>query len=173
MTFTFIRGGSYPEGRQGLFKSDGLGIPCGGRKLFSSIVPSQFCSGWVARRSVKLALIYLFGTHFLQHVDMGIFDLINLEGRVSRYETDTFLPKWKVTRKLIEEIAESPDPPPRPKPVKMKVNRYLCDIRARTHAPFLHWTACAEQCFQILLAQRLGPLYVLINHRKMAPGILS
>lgn len=61
----------------------------------------------------------------LQHVDLGIFDLINLEGRVSRYETDTFLPKWKVTRKLIEEIAESPDPPPRPKPVKMKVNRYL------------------------------------------------
>ncbi|KAF7238749.1 Helicase domino, partial [Varanus komodoensis] len=58
-----------------------------------------------------------------KHVDLGIFDLINLEGRVSRYETDTFLPKWKVTRKLIEEIAESPDPPPRPKPVKMKVNR--------------------------------------------------
>lgn len=58
-------------------------------------------------------------------MDLGIFDLINLEGRVSRYETDTFLPKWKVTRKLIEEIAESPDPPPRPKPVKMKVNRYL------------------------------------------------
>lgn len=58
-------------------------------------------------------------------MDLGIFDLINLEGSVSRYETDTFLPKWKVTRKMIEEIAESPDPPPRPKPVKMKVNRYL------------------------------------------------
>ncbi|KAG8140638.1 hypothetical protein E2320_003346 [Naja naja] len=60
-----------------------------------------------------------------KNVDFGIFDLINLEGSVSRYETDTFLPKWKVTRKMIEEIAESPDPPPRPKPVKMKVNRML------------------------------------------------
>ncbi|XP_039620982.1 helicase SRCAP isoform X2 [Polypterus senegalus] len=59
----------------------------------------------------------------MKRVDLGIFDLINLEPRVSRYETDVFLPRKKVTRRLIEEIVDSPDPPPRPKPVKMKVNR--------------------------------------------------
>ncbi|XP_028670800.1 helicase SRCAP isoform X3 [Erpetoichthys calabaricus] len=59
----------------------------------------------------------------MKRVDLGIFDLINLEPRVSHYETDVFLPRKKVTRRLIEEIVDSPDPPPRPKPVKMKVNR--------------------------------------------------
>ncbi|RXM34711.1 Mitogen-activated protein kinase kinase kinase kinase 3 [Acipenser ruthenus] len=43
---------------------------------------------------------------------------------VSLYEADVFLPRRKVTRQLIEEIMDSPAPPPRPKPVKMKVNRY-------------------------------------------------
>ncbi|XP_043536019.1 helicase SRCAP isoform X2 [Chiloscyllium plagiosum] len=56
-------------------------------------------------------------------VDLSIFDLINIEGRLSRYESEVFLPKHTVTKKLIEEIADAPDPPPRPKPVRMKVNR--------------------------------------------------
>lgn len=60
-----------------------------------------------------------------QQIDMGRFDLIGLEGRVSRYEADTFLPRHRLSRRILLEIATAPDPPPRPKPVKMKVNRYM------------------------------------------------
>ncbi|KAL1789317.1 helicase SRCAP isoform X1 [Sigmodon hispidus] len=63
--------------------------------------------------------------HPLQRIDMGRFDLIGLEGRVSRYETDTFLPRHRLSRRILLEVATAPDPPPRPKPVKMKVNRML------------------------------------------------
>ncbi|XP_052053936.1 helicase SRCAP isoform X2 [Apodemus sylvaticus] len=63
--------------------------------------------------------------HPLQRIDMGRFDLIGLEGRVSRYEADTFLPRHRLSRRILLEIATAPDPPPRPKPVKMKVNRML------------------------------------------------
>nr|XP_034991115.1 helicase SRCAP isoform X3 [Zootoca vivipara] len=87
-------------------------------------IHSPFITEGICFNTASLILHALDNDPF-KHADLGIFDLINLEGRVSRYETDTFLPKWKVTRKLIEEIAESPDPPPRPKPVKMKVNRML------------------------------------------------
>lgn len=61
---------------------------------------------------------------FCQRIDMGRFDLIGLEGRVSRYEADTFLPGHRLSRRVLLEVATAPDPPPRPKPVKMKVNRY-------------------------------------------------
>ncbi|XP_039186431.1 helicase SRCAP isoform X1 [Crotalus tigris] len=87
-------------------------------------IHSPFITEGICFRTASLVL-HALGCDPLKNVDLGIFDLINLEGSVSRYETDTFLPKWKVTRKMIEEIAESPDPPPRPKPVKMKVNRML------------------------------------------------
>lgn len=63
--------------------------------------------------------------HPLQRIDMGQFDLIGLEGRVSRYEVDTFLPRHRLSRRVLLEVATAPDPPPRPKPVKMKVNRML------------------------------------------------
>ena len=66
-------------------------------------------------------LLYYF---LCQRIDMGRFDLIGLEGRVSRYEADTFLPQHRLSRRLLLEVATAPDPPPRPKPVKMKVNRY-------------------------------------------------
>ncbi|TRY55147.1 hypothetical protein DNTS_032642 [Danionella cerebrum] len=55
-----------------------------------------------------------------ERCDLSIFDLVGLERRVSRYQADVYLPQRKVTRQLIEEIMESPDPPPRPKPVRMK-----------------------------------------------------
>ncbi|KAJ8364857.1 hypothetical protein SKAU_G00136880 [Synaphobranchus kaupii] len=55
--------------------------------------------------------------------DLSMFDLVDLEGRVSRYQADVFLPHRKVTPRLVQEIMDSPDPPPRPKPVRMKVNR--------------------------------------------------
>ncbi|XP_025765778.1 helicase SRCAP isoform X1 [Oreochromis niloticus] len=59
----------------------------------------------------------------LKRCDVSMFDLIGLESRVSRYQADVFLPRYKVSRQLIQEIMESPEPPPRPKPVRMKVNR--------------------------------------------------
>ncbi|KAK1793946.1 hypothetical protein P4O66_010859, partial [Electrophorus voltai] len=59
----------------------------------------------------------------LQRCDLSMFDLVGLEGRASRYQADVYLPRRKVTRQLIQEIMESPEPPPRPKPVRMKVNR--------------------------------------------------
>lgn len=59
-----------------------------------------------------------------QRCDLSMFDLVGLESRRSRYQADIFLPRYKVSRQLIQEIVECPEPPPRPKPVRMKVNRY-------------------------------------------------
>uniref|UniRef100_A0A8P4KN71 Helicase SRCAP n=1 Tax=Dicentrarchus labrax TaxID=13489 RepID=A0A8P4KN71_DICLA len=59
----------------------------------------------------------------LKRCDLSMFDLVGLESRVSRYQADVFLQRYKVSRQLIQEIVESPEPPPRPKPVRMKVNR--------------------------------------------------
>ncbi|XP_030195766.1 helicase SRCAP isoform X2 [Gadus morhua] len=61
----------------------------------------------------------------LKRCDLSMFDLLGLEGRVSRYRADVFMPRHKVGRQLIQEIMEPPEPPPRPKPVRMKVNRTL------------------------------------------------
>ncbi|KAM7381183.1 hypothetical protein PAMA_012161 [Pampus argenteus] len=59
----------------------------------------------------------------LKRCDLSMFDLVGLESTVTRYQADVFLPRHKVSRQLIQEIMESPEPPPRPKPVRMKVNR--------------------------------------------------
>ncbi|XP_068592924.1 helicase SRCAP isoform X2 [Cebidichthys violaceus] len=59
----------------------------------------------------------------LKRCDLSMFDLVGLESRVSRYQADVFLPRHKVSRQLIQEVLESPEPPPRPRPVRMKVNR--------------------------------------------------
>uniref|UniRef100_A0A674NRX3 E1A binding protein p400 n=1 Tax=Takifugu rubripes TaxID=31033 RepID=A0A674NRX3_TAKRU len=52
--------------------------------------------------------------------NISIFDLINNENRLTRYQTDVAVPKLKVTRQLIEEIYSAPDPPPPPKPCPIK-----------------------------------------------------
>ncbi|XP_034073423.1 helicase SRCAP isoform X2 [Gymnodraco acuticeps] len=59
----------------------------------------------------------------LKRCDLSMFDLVGLESRVSRYQADIFLPRHKVNRQLIQEVMDYPEPPPRPKPVRMKVNR--------------------------------------------------
>ncbi|XP_007572801.1 helicase SRCAP isoform X2 [Poecilia formosa] len=59
----------------------------------------------------------------LKRCDLSAFDLVGLEHHVTRYQADIFLPRHRVSRQLIQEITESPEPPPRPKPVRMKVNR--------------------------------------------------
>nr|XP_057924482.1 uncharacterized protein srcap isoform X2 [Doryrhamphus excisus] len=61
----------------------------------------------------------------LKRCDLSIFDLIGLEGRVTRYQADVFAPNHKVGRQLIQEVVESPAPPPRPKQIRMKVNRFF------------------------------------------------
>ncbi|XP_028287461.1 helicase SRCAP isoform X2 [Parambassis ranga] len=59
----------------------------------------------------------------LRCCDLSVFNLVGLESHMSRYQADNFLPRYKVSRQLIQEIMESPEPLPRPKPVRMKVNR--------------------------------------------------
>ncbi|XP_076007895.1 uncharacterized protein srcap [Genypterus blacodes] len=59
----------------------------------------------------------------LKRCDLSVFDLVGLESRVTRYQADEFLPGHKVSHQLIQEIVDSPEPAPRPKPVRMKVNR--------------------------------------------------
>ncbi|XP_049759165.1 helicase SRCAP isoform X2 [Elephas maximus indicus] len=87
-------------------------------------VTSPFITPGICFSTASLVL-QATDVHPLQRIDMGLFDLIGLEGRVSRYEADTFLPRHRLSRRVLLEVATAPDPPPRPKPVKMKVNRML------------------------------------------------
>lgn len=73
--------------------------------------------------------------HFYsQRCDLSAFVLVGLERCVTRYQADVFLPRHKVSRQLIQEIMESPEPPPRPKPVRMKVNRYTFKVMLFNYA---------------------------------------
>uniref|UniRef100_UPI000B4C3918 helicase SRCAP-like n=1 Tax=Lonchura striata TaxID=40157 RepID=UPI000B4C3918 len=56
-------------------------------------------------------------------VDLSPFELVALEAHLSRYAADWFLPRFRLTRRLLWDVAAAPEPPPRPKPVRMKVNR--------------------------------------------------
>ncbi|XP_058425581.1 helicase SRCAP isoform X2 [Diceros bicornis minor] len=87
-------------------------------------VTSSFITPGICFSTASLVL-RATDVHPLQRIDMGRFDLIGLEGRISRYEADTFLPRHRLSRRVLLEVATAPDPPPRPKPVKMKVNRML------------------------------------------------
>ncbi|XP_041938054.1 helicase SRCAP isoform X2 [Alosa sapidissima] len=77
--------------------------------------PIIFTTSSVVQRALE--------TSPFERCDLSMFDLVGLEGRVSRYQADVFLPRRKVTTPLVQEIMDSPEPPPRPKPVRMKVNR--------------------------------------------------
>ncbi|MGH0169224.1 UNVERIFIED_CONTAM: hypothetical protein FKN15_056536 [Acipenser sinensis] len=90
-------------------------------------VHSPFITSGICYTTASLALQALHRDPFKQ-VDLSMFDLVSLEPHLSLYEADVFLPRRKVTRQLIEEIMDSPAPPPRPKPVKMKVNRMFQPI---------------------------------------------
>nr|XP_021139135.1 helicase SRCAP-like [Columba livia] len=50
-----------------------------------------------------------------QHVDLSPFNLVSMEGHISRYAADHFLPRWRVTRRLLEERPPR-TPPPGPSP---------------------------------------------------------
>ncbi|XP_040211744.1 helicase SRCAP isoform X3 [Rana temporaria] len=89
------------------------------RPIHSPFITSAICY------SVPSPVLHALQRHPLEYVDTSWFDLVNLEGHVSRYESDIFLSRHKPSRQLIQEIADSPEPPPRPRPLKMKVNRML------------------------------------------------
>uniref|UniRef100_A0A3Q3BMN8 E1A binding protein p400 n=1 Tax=Kryptolebias marmoratus TaxID=37003 RepID=A0A3Q3BMN8_KRYMA len=63
--------------------------------------------------------------------NLSIFDLINNENKLTRYQTEEAVPKLKVTQQLIEEIYTSPDQPPRPK---------LCPIKPMLFQPVQYGT---------------------------------
>ncbi|XP_053368050.1 helicase SRCAP [Clarias gariepinus] len=85
-------------------------------------IQSPFITETITYSTASLVLKALDTSPF-QRCDLSMFDLVSLEGHVSRYQADVYIPQRKVTRQLIQEIMESPEPPPRPKPVRMKVNR--------------------------------------------------
>ncbi|KAF5906329.1 helicase SRCAP isoform X1, partial [Clarias magur] len=85
-------------------------------------IQSPFITETITYSTASLVLKALDASPF-QRCDLSMFNLVSLEGHVSRYQADVYLPQRKVTRQLIQEIMESPESPPRPKPVRMKVNR--------------------------------------------------
>ncbi|TMS03905.1 E1A-binding protein p400 [Larimichthys crocea] len=64
--------------------------------------------------------------------NLSIFDLINNENRLTRYQTEEAVPKLKVTQQLIEEIYTGPDPPPRPKACPIKPMRLFQPVQYGT-----------------------------------------
>ncbi|XP_034727183.1 E1A-binding protein p400 isoform X5 [Etheostoma cragini] len=64
--------------------------------------------------------------------NMSIFDLINNENRLTRYQTEEAVPKLKITQQLIEEIHNAPEPPPRPKPCPIKPMRLFQPVQFGT-----------------------------------------
>ncbi|XP_056232161.1 E1A-binding protein p400 isoform X3 [Seriola aureovittata] len=64
--------------------------------------------------------------------NMSIFNLINNENTLTRYQTEEVVPKLKVTQQLIEEIYTGPDPPPRPKQCPIKPMRLFQAVQYGT-----------------------------------------
>ncbi|KAA0713853.1 E1A-binding protein p400 [Triplophysa tibetana] len=65
-------------------------------------------------------------------VDMSLFDLIGNEGKLTRYEAEEVLPKLRMTKQLIEEIYNAPEPPPRPRQCKIKPMRLFLPVQYGT-----------------------------------------
>ncbi|XP_056319297.1 E1A-binding protein p400 isoform X2 [Danio aesculapii] len=65
-------------------------------------------------------------------VDLSLFDLINNEGKLTRYEAEEALPKIRMTKQLIEEIYNARDPPARPRPCKIKPMRLFLPVQYGT-----------------------------------------
>ncbi|XP_069507730.1 helicase SRCAP isoform X2 [Ambystoma mexicanum] len=137
-------------------------------------IHSPFITEGICFTTASLVLHALEKDPF-KHVDLDIFDLINLEGRVSRYEADIFLPKRKTSRLLIEEIAESPDPPPRPKPVKMKVNRMFQPVPKPEGRPVVMVNsprATGQQRLPVLAMTEMMETTVAVNSAAHIPPVI-
>ncbi|KAM4707111.1 E1A-binding protein p400-like [Discoglossus pictus] len=57
-----------------------------------------------------------------KNTDLSLFDLLGVENKMTQYEAQ-LLSKQKMTRKMIQEIYTSAEPPPRPCKVKIKPTR--------------------------------------------------
>uniref|UniRef100_A0AAQ5X3V2 E1A binding protein p400 n=1 Tax=Amphiprion ocellaris TaxID=80972 RepID=A0AAQ5X3V2_AMPOC len=82
---------------------------------------SYFCSS--LQYNVPSLVLGALKSDSSKIANLSIFDLINNENRMTRYQTEEAVPKLKVTQQLIEEIYTGPDPPPRPKPCPIKPMR--------------------------------------------------
>ncbi|XP_078083287.1 E1A-binding protein p400 isoform X4 [Mustelus asterias] len=94
--------------------------------------PRSLCSAYVFRAlqyTIASVVLKVLEYDPWKNVDLSPFNLTGIENKLSRYETETVIPKRKVTRKLIEEIYYSPDLPPRPRPVKVKVSKLFQPVQ--------------------------------------------
>ncbi|XP_051887775.1 LOW QUALITY PROTEIN: E1A-binding protein p400 [Pristis pectinata] len=94
--------------------------------------PRAVCSAYVFKAlQYSIASLVLKTLEYdpWKNVDLSAFNLAGIENKLSRHETETVMPKRKVTRKLIEEIYNSPDLPPRPRPVKVKVSKLFQPVQ--------------------------------------------
>ncbi|XP_045890279.1 E1A-binding protein p400 isoform X3 [Micropterus dolomieu] len=91
---------------------------------------SYFCSS--LQYSIPSLVLGALQNDSSKIANMSIFDLINNENKLTRYQTEETVPKLKVTQQLIEEIYTGPDPPARPKPCPIKPMRLFQPVQYGT-----------------------------------------
>uniref|UniRef100_A0A3Q1EHN6 E1A binding protein p400 n=1 Tax=Acanthochromis polyacanthus TaxID=80966 RepID=A0A3Q1EHN6_9TELE len=91
---------------------------------------SYFCSS--LQYDVPSLVLGALKSDSSEIANLSIFDLINNENRLTRYQTEEAVPKLKVTQQLIEEIYTGPDPPPRLKPCPIKPMRLFQPVQYGT-----------------------------------------
>ncbi|XP_077571213.1 E1A-binding protein p400 [Stigmatopora nigra] len=69
-----------------------------------------------------------------KETNISLFDLINNEKHLTRYQTDEAIPRLKVTQQLIEEIYSGPEAAPPPKPCPIKPMRLFQPVQYGTKA---------------------------------------
>ncbi|XP_069562809.1 E1A-binding protein p400 isoform X5 [Brachyistius frenatus] len=91
---------------------------------------SYFCSS--LQYNVPSQVLGALQSDSSKIANLSIFDLINNENRLTRYQTEEAVPKLKITQQLIEEIYTGPDPPQRPKPCPVKPMRLFQPVQYGT-----------------------------------------
>ncbi|RLV64423.1 hypothetical protein DV515_00017508, partial [Chloebia gouldiae] len=78
------------------------------RPVSSPLVTPGLCLGAPA------LVLRALEPHPFQQVDLSPFQLLALEAHLSRYAADWFLPRFRVSRRLLWDVAAAPEPPPAP-----------------------------------------------------------
>ncbi|KAM9743655.1 E1A-binding protein p400 isoform 2-T2 [Menidia menidia] len=91
---------------------------------------SYFCSP--LQYNVPSLVLKAMETDSSKTSNLSVFDLINNENKLTRYQTEESVPKLKITQQLIEEIYSGPDPPQRPKPCPIKPARLFQPVQYGT-----------------------------------------
>nr|XP_043881498.1 E1A-binding protein p400 isoform X6 [Solea senegalensis] len=91
---------------------------------------SYFCSA--LQYNVPSLVLGALQKNATETANMSIFNLINNENTLTRYQTEEVVPKLKVTQQLIEEIYTGPDPPARPKQCPIKPMRLFQPVQYGT-----------------------------------------